>query len=352
MKINEVLLEGGWDSVATQDTVITPAVVVKALRVVERFVKEFNEYAKEQGLAPVRVGHTTGSSSHYLEDLKTDPDKEYGDIDLQIVVPSREGDDQKTYSGIQKYWNDTWAAFIATGKPRQYVHPDSKSGHIIFKIGKDKYVQVDLMPHPEHVAKWARYRVTPERGLKGLLHGNLFSVLGDLLDINIQHMGALAKMRDGQRLPFTKTLKNYTLKTITQDIEHFGMDIFRQEYETIFKRAPNHTVVIDPMLMQHQGVDISQARASDLVKMIVGLARTFDTNKMYGKGNLSKYQSADEFLDKFLDIYQQKADKNLQSTKRDKAQTDAAIARAARDKRQITDGLEKIRLLFAQVRAQ
>ena len=70
-------------------------------------------------------------------------------------------------------------------------------------------------------------------------------------------------------------------------------------------------------------------------------------NGMFGRGDLADYSNANEFLQKFWNIYQAKAMKDLEAAKRDKAETPAAKERAEQDRKKILTGLEKVRDLFA-----
>lgn len=56
MKIRDIVCEGGWDTTLTQGTVLHPRVVGVALKIVDRFVMDFNEFLKQHGLGPVRRG--------------------------------------------------------------------------------------------------------------------------------------------------------------------------------------------------------------------------------------------------------------------------------------------------------
>ena len=48
--VPEYIPEGGWDTTVTQGTVITPAVVKKALKVADRFAQDFNRWLKKQDI--------------------------------------------------------------------------------------------------------------------------------------------------------------------------------------------------------------------------------------------------------------------------------------------------------------
>ena len=174
MKIRDIIREGGWDTTLTQGTVLKPAVVGVALNVVDQFVQDFNKFLKTQNTGPVRRGRPTGSSAYHEQDTEQDPDKVYGDIDLQMIAPEVEG---VTYGQFTGYWNKLADDFVKGGQAPYVDTSESKPGHPIFQIGKDSYVQVDFMWHPERLEQWGATRVTPEHGVKGLLTGNMYSCL-------------------------------------------------------------------------------------------------------------------------------------------------------------------------------
>jgi hypothetical protein len=67
---------------------------------------------------------------------------------------------------------------------------------------------------------------------------------------------------------------------------------------------------------------------------------------MYGKGALSNYANSNDFINKFLEIYEAKAMKDITASKRDKAETPEAKARAEDDKKKVAQGLEFVKGLF------
>jgi hypothetical protein len=338
MKIKDIIREGGWDTKVTQGTVINPPLVKVALDVAQRFAADFNKFLDARGIPPMRIGHPTGSSAYH--DVDPD-DKIYGDIDLQIVVPEIEATAGKTMAQQQGVWNKLEDEFVKTTNP-DYVHHDSEPGHPILKVGKDAWVQVDLMPHVEKLATWGRFRTTPERGVKGLLNGNMFSVFGEMLMMSIQHSGVQFKVRGKQKLPYTPTRKDYELVTLTTDIENFVMDVFRHEaHEQGITKGK-----IDPLLKQFPGSKLDEVKISNLVNAVKGFARSCELNDMFGKGDLQNYTSAQDFLNKFWAIYEGKAMKDINASKRNKADTPQAIARAEDDKKKIQQGLDYVRGLF------
>jgi hypothetical protein len=333
------LKEGGWDNPITQNTRITPRTVKSALFVMQQYVRDFNAWSQ---YPPIRLGHPTGSSAYYEVD---DPDTEYGDIDLQIVVPNLPETQALTQAARQGFWNRLWDQWIKSYHP-MYVHPQSEPGHPILRIGSRDWAQVDLMPHTEQLAQWGRYRVTPERGTKGLLQGNMFSVLGQLMNMSIQHGGVEYKERDGVKQPYTATRKNYVLKNASTNIEQFILDILRHEYHDITGQDSSQAQV-DPLLAANPGVDIKNPNIQRLAQGIQGLARSFELNQLYGKKDLAPYASAQDFLRAFLERYNAKSQEAITATKFDKAETEAARARAQRDKERIAQGTQRVNQMFA-----
>jgi hypothetical protein len=344
MRLNELIIEGGWETTATQGTVITPSVVKQAVDVMSRqFIPAFNRYLKQNSIEPIEMGHTTGSSAHY----KTDPeDTIYGDIDLQVIVPPVEG--KNTSGERQSFWGSMIEKFMKANSSASYIDPSSLViGKPIISLGQGKSVQIDVMPHTKDLSVWGRFRATAERGVKGLLNGNLFSVLSTIFDYNLQHSGIQYKTVDGQKADYTKTRKGYELVTVGTNVHTFVMDIFKDQVRAI---QPTN-VVIDPLLREYQGVqkvdDVENLRVSYLVNAIKGLARSFEKSGMYGKGDLAPFANEQEFIQEFIRLYMEKANYAITNKKFDKAIDPAAIARAQRDKENIEQGANYVKSLFS-----
>jgi DNA-binding transcriptional regulator GbsR (MarR family) len=67
---------------------------------------------------------------------------------------------------------------------------------------------------------------------------------------------------------------------------------------------------------------------------------------MYGKGDLTKYSSEEDFISAFKQLYTAKAEKDINAAKRDKAETPEAKARAEDDRKKVADGLKMVMGLF------
>lgn len=338
MKIFEILREGGWDTTLTQNTVLHPKIVAPALAVVDKFVRDFNRWLEPKGLGPVRRGRPTGSSAHHEADTQETPDKVYGDIDLQMIGPEFEG---ATFAQFTGNWNKLADQFVKEGHAPYVDTSESKPGHPIFQVGQGQYVQIDFMWHPERLEQWGAARVTPERGVKGLLTGNMFSVLGELLDISIQHAGVQLKVLDNQHVPFSKQ-KGTTVVTITTNPGTYILDLFNYE-----AKQQGVQPRIDPLLKQFPGNDLNDVKIAKLVNGVKGFARSAEASGMMGKGDFANFTSAQDFVQKFWARYEEKAMIDIAGKKRDKAQTPDAIARANADREKIQQGLDMVRGLFA-----
>ena len=338
MKIRDIIREGGWDTTLTQNTVLHPGIVAPTLQVVDRFVQDFNAWLKPKGLGPVRRGRPTGSSAHHEQDTKQDPDKIYGDIDLQMIGPEVA---EASIGQFGAYWNKLADEFVRAGHAPYINTTESKAGHPIVQIGEHDYVQIDFMWHPERLEKWGASRVTPERGYKGLLHGNMFSVLGELLDLSIQHAGVQLKVQDGKHVPFSKQ-KGTQVVTVTVNPETFILDTFVYLANGSGIKNPK----ISPLLKQNPGNDTNDVKISKLVQGIKGFAESCDMNNMFGQGDLAGFLSGQDFLKKFLQRYDEKAQIDIAGKKRDKAQTPDAIARANSDRQKILSGLATVKGYF------
>ena len=339
MKIRDIITEGGWDTTLTQGTVLHPKVVAVALQVVDKFVADFNKFAQVQGIGIIKRGRPTGSSAYHEQDAAEHPDKIYGDIDLQMIAPEVDG---VTYGQFTVYWNKVTSDFIQAGHAPYVDTSESKPGHPIFALGNDQYVQIDFMWHPDRLADWGATRVTPERGVKGLLTGNMYSVLGELLNISVQHAGIQIKTIDGKHVPFSKN-KGVQVHTLGTNPKTFIYDIFKYEADQAGVRKPK----LDPLLKQFPGNDINNVKISNLVNGVKGFARSCELNGMFGQGDLTNFSSADDFINKFWQRYEEKAQIDIANKKRDKAQTPEAQARAEQDRLKIQQGLDMVQGLFA-----
>lgn len=332
----QLLQEGGWATTATQKTQITPATVRASLHIMQQLVQQFNQFLKQHADAPpqIKLGSPTGSGYYHDQDVDT---KEYGDIDLQMIADNPWRHSHSTYSSE---WNHLWDEWVARQSPAQVDAELSTPGHPILKIPGHGLVQVDFMWHEPDLADWGLARSVPPQGVKGLLNGNLFSVLGHMLQMSMQHSGAQVKMQAGSVVPFSKQ-KGVQLITITKNPRTLFLDVLSWVADQSAQQLK-----LNPLLTQNPGVKWPKPELSVMVKGIKGLAQAFEDNQLFGKGVLQPYESAQDFLQEFWRQYEAKAQAEIHNPKRLKAETPAAQARAQRDIHSIQQGLAQVQQLW------
>lgn len=319
-----LLNEGGWETKITQGTTITPAVVGSALKAVQSFITGFNSWLSSNGHQTVSVGHPLGSTAYHANDPE---DSRYGDIDLQMIAPDVEG--AATPSQFSAHWNRLLDTYISTNSPKGiYDQGKASNGHVVFDLGNNAYVQVDLLWTKPSLSQWMRYRMTPAKGIKGATYGNLFSTLGEIMHLSIQSAGVQMKIKDGDPVPFAKSRKYSSLETLTTDIENFGVDILKALYSRMHPNDTGSDLIIDPLLLANPGVDPDDITAVRMVNLIKGLGKSFEANGMFGKFNLKDISSYDQFIAAFKSHYMDKIRDAVSATKFDKAESPEARTRA------------------------
>lgn len=330
--------EGGWEDTITQQTKLNPAIVKSALQNVKVFVDDFNAYLDEQGFEPVQMGHPLGSTAYV--DVDTE-ETEYGDIDMQMIAPEIPG---KSSFQITKHYNDLIDQFITAKKP-PYIYDRGKAtnGHPIFKLEGDMYVQVDMLWTVQRLAKWDRWRKTPMQGIKGLIMGNLYSTLGEVINMSLQS-AVLMKLKGGDPINYQRGRNPDEIVEVTKDIENFGVDILNYVYKAVKGDGKPH---IDPELQQYPGLNIDNVQITDVAHTIKGLAKSFQLNNLYGKHVLKDYKDADDLLNTYLTHYLDKADKAGKGAKLDKAETPAELEQVQVLRDKIAKGVKLVKQAFA-----
>jgi len=305
-----LLREGGWSNAITQGTIIHPPLIRKILIEIKKVVADFNHWTKNNyGQFPIEVDSPLGSSAYYEQD---DESTVYGDIDILIITPDG---NERTPGRSRSYWNKLFQSFIKETKPEN-IHRDSKEGHPIFITENNECVQVDLLFCTEKNKAWYKARLTPERGLKGAAYGKIFTALGDTLTASIQDSGVQVKISYGKRMNYANTKSNYKIEVISTNISTFAYDILMAE---IGSSIPANEIKVDPLLDQNRGVDVNNITALKLLKAVKGLGKSFEQNKLFGKGHLEHIKSLQNYYFTFISKYAELMDKNIGSSKRDKA---------------------------------
>lgn len=336
MLVREILSEGGWASTATQGTKITPSTVKSVLPVAENFIKKFNIWATAKGIPPVEVGNALGSTAYYQRDPE---DKEYGDIDLQVIAPDMEG---KSAAQVGTIYNNYFNEFVQETKPKE-LDSDKFTKNPVFRVGND-FVQVDFVWTVSSLSKWSKSRMTPPQNVKGAVHGSMFSSFGDIMNVSIQDSGAHIKIVGDQIQPYAITRKYDRLETMSTDIERFGVDIVKWLHDYMKMPQP---LKLAPLLKQNPGLATEEISSQQLSNVIKGVAQTFEINGMYGKGNLSRFSNANDFINAFVENFANKMQKSISSTKFDKAQSPEAKKKAQDTKDKLQYGIEYVAKLMA-----
>jgi Putative amidoligase enzyme len=325
--------EGGYASTLTQNTKITPAVVDVAVKHIQKFIKDFNKYLASKDLPPVKGGEPVGSTFYYKKDQIENPEKEYGDIDVRFFIPQLPNMSDAAITAL----------YAKEVKEFAEIEPNlstSTGKNVIFKIGPNDYIQVDLVMSYYDNKEWMGALV-PERNIKGVIGSSVYSSLAELLNLSIGDYGVRAKMRDGQPVSFRQS-KNTDLVTISKNPKEWALDILRFYANLAGVEDP----VITKDLSQHRGSNPDNIRIADTVDAIKGLGHSLEANDLFGRGSLSHIPNYHKYINDIENIYANKINSVINSSKFDKAVEPQAAAKAQSDKQKLQTGLEMVQGLF------
>jgi hypothetical protein len=130
--------------------------------------------------------------------------------------------------------------------------------------------------------------------------------------------------------------------TVTTDPKTWLLDIFKYQAEQMNVKDAEAV----SLLTANPGTDIADVKISAMANGVKGLAKSFEANDMFGRDDLAKFSSADDFLAQWMDRYEEKAMLDVNAKKRDKATTPEAKARADSDRQKVLSGLEMVKGLF------
>lgn len=326
MKIHEILIEGGWASTKTQNTVLTPALLYKVVQYLNTEIEPaLNSWLKSNNIPEIKFGKPVGSGTYYQKHLQSQPDKQYGDIDIQFIIPKLSNkstnENRKFYYDLIKQYGDDSGAF------------DTENGkNIIVNISDDDYVQVDLVSLFSDLVDWSTVLAPPE-GVKGVLSASLYSALAEALNISISDLGIQLKTANGKIVPFSKQ-KDVETISVTTDRSKWAIDLVK-----FFNCSK-----IDPLLKRYPGM-ADEVTIEQLIGSISGIAKTLELNGKLSATRLN-YSSAEELITNIKNIYLNKIDKVINSSKFDKASTPEAQALAEKTKKVLFQGSRNIANLF------
>lgn len=322
MRFKQFLLEGGWSKTVTQGVKLTPEIAKKAISKLPKFEKEFNAFLKKQKYAPITIGKPIGSTAYYEKDLATNPEKEYGDIDIIFKIPKIDGlSDSKNVSIYANLVVD----FISQEKPKYLYDDGQQSGRSIIVDVDGQWVQVDLVAALEHVEDWTTHRMTPQHNLKGAFMGFLYASLAEVLNLSIGTSGVQVKHVGDGIVPFKK-LKVDRVATVSTDIGNFGLHIF--EYLHARTHDGKSSSKIPASLKSNPGMNRDKIQFKDLAKTVHALGDAFDLNKMWDKGDLKGIKSQKDFISQIRTVYERKVEEAATASKFDKAASPEAKKKA------------------------
>lgn len=292
MRAKEFIVEGGWASTLTQGTHITPALVDIVVQSLPAFEQALNAFLKAKDLAPIKIGAPVGSTTYYKRDLAQNPQREYGDIDVNFFVPRlpdmSDNANEQTYSAAIKEFCDS--------NPN---YSTSNGTNVIIKVGEE-YVQVDFVTAYYENEQWSR-ALGPEYNVKGVLSASLYSSLAEALNLSFGGRGVQVKLQNGVPVSFRQT-KDTELKTVTNNPDTWAVDIAK------FLGAG----AISARLAKYPGMG-DEIRTMNTINSIVGIAESL---------------GRPELIEQVKAIYISKINKAINSSKFNKAETPEAKKKA------------------------
>ena len=323
ISFKEFLVEmGGWSKTVTQDVKLSPAIAKDAIAVMPKFEKDFNAYLKKNNYTPIKIGKAVGSTAYHEKDLKDNPTKEYGDIDIIFSIPRIDGLGESKNTSV---YRDLVKSFINDVKPKYLYDDGDQNGMNIIVDADGKWVQVDLVVAFNDTEDWTTHRMTPEHNLKGSFVGFLYASLAETLNVSIGTSGVQVKHIGSEIVPYKK-IKVDRVETISTDIGKFALDILNYFF------ARTHEGKAQPQiaskLKSMPGMNRDKIQIKDLAQAVKGLGESFELNKMFGGGDLKHVKNYSDFISQIKTAYARKADDAANATKFDKAVTPEAKKRA------------------------
>jgi hypothetical protein len=349
---NWLLTEGGWATTKTQGTAIKPKIIADSVKKMNIIAHEFAIHCKSLELPPLDFTKPIGSGSWYEDDIESQPDKVYGDVDFMISYPVLEltnKDRRSDEIASTKLYNKELLDFL---KNRRYAFIDiaetmtvssDVSIKFIMAVETDEgegWIQVDLVVTHSEYKDWAIFRMTPIRNVKGFVLGNLYSSFGEVLEISIQPRGVRAKFSGTEMVAYSKRA-GVEEKLLTANIDTFMHDIARFFWEQSGTDKPYEE---SPKLKSWKGINPQNPRFEDLCDGIIGVAQTLEQLGEFG--TIIKYKNSGELLDAVKKRYIDKMETAANAEKLNKAGTPAAQAAADKLRNFVKEYIEKINKLL------
>lgn len=314
---------GGWATTKTQKTILNPGLIPELITVIKEFERKFN--ASLINIPGIKFIKPLGSSAHYKEDIQHAPDYVYGDIDYLVSFPLfRRGYDTKREQENQSisFYKKKMIEFIKTCDNIDNDTLKGNGNYLIFKLSDDRYVQIDILATTPDYVDWCLGRFTPERGLKGLSYGYLYSAFNEIYKINISDRGVLVRLKD-DKLVTGKLRKGVDIKTITTDYGNFWMDTLKW---CKYRIDPERTMLFTHhKILLYPGVkEVRPVQFKDIIMGMKGFIVSLELNGLL-ENEMFPEPTAKGMIDliryKYLDIM----DSLLDDPKYEKAESDELL---------------------------
>lgn len=347
-----LIAEGGWATTKTQGTVIKPKIIADAVSKLAAIGSDFAKHCQSIELPPLDFNKPIGSGTWYEDDIESQPDKVYGDVDFMVSYPVIEltgkdlrGDEIATVKLYNKELLDFIEkqryAFIDLPETRS-ISSDS-SIKLVMQVTTpegDGWIQVDMMVTHTEYKEWAIFRLTPIRNVKGFVLGNLYSSFGEVLEISIQPRGIRAKFTGSQMVAFSKRA-GVEDRLLTSNINTFMNDIAEFFWEQSGTDKPYEP---STSLSSWKGISPNNPTFESLCDGIKAVAETLE--KLGEFGTVIKYKNAKELLEAVKARYIEKMETAANDGKLNKITTPAAQAAADKLRAFVAEYTTKIKSLL------
>lgn len=331
---DQFLFEGGWASKFTQNSLITPEVIVKSEEFLLEFASKFNK-GRSYSIVPVTP---VGSGINYLKDLKEDPDKIYGDIDYLFKIQGLE----ESKENLKKVYADIVDFIKTTDIPKiekeESIRESKKSTpKLIVNLDTNNWYQIDLVLAFDTYVTWSEGRMSPAKGYKGFVVGSIYSSLGKILKLSISEKGVKMKTLDDQPVDFSSR-KYEAEHLVTRDFEN----MFSAMAEHFAKMSLSTTHDFE----NYKKLDNKNLTLQDICDNIKKLFKDLDKMKIFERFpslEVSNYQQA---VKEFVEDFKWRIEKNSSGAKFDKAESESAKASAQKVKMQAAAAKKEVEELM------
>lgn len=326
---------GGWNTVITQNTTLTPNVVEDAILKFEHYLKLFNSWLTLNKYGQIIEIGPRGSSYYFREDKKDNPYRIYGDVDYLIAfhgLHKNTNESHREYENrILKFYKDKFKEFFKA-YPHEWINTIEDKYAIVNT--EEGPVQIDILTSLPEYMDWMSKRYIPPKNLKGVVLGSLFSAINQSYNIMIGDRGVVIRIQDGNLV--ARKRKNVDIRTIAMDYNEFWADMFYWFSEYMLGSVVSYD---NYFLENYKGISIGKNMLEQACFGLIGFCQSMEKAGMLGN-NFFPEKYASEMLFKILSYYMEITRKQENHPKFEKAETKKAIQSAKKFKEDIKIGQE------------